>query len=82
MRNFDITFDSGELENGVFLENRSSYKAIPKKNPIMSNKNCWEINLPKIIQKILVLDLSNLLMISQACYCYPVSKVRLLKMMC
>ena len=28
------------------------------KETLMSKKNCWEINLSKIIQKILVLDLS------------------------
>ena len=54
---FWLPFDPRGLENGVCMGNRSWYKAILKKN-LMSNKKCWEINLSKIIQKILVLDLS------------------------
>lgn len=54
---FDLLFDPRGLENGICIENCSGYNIILKIIPYVYQKR-WETNLSKIIQKILVLDLS------------------------
>ena len=54
---FDPLFDPRGLENGICIENCSGYNIILKIIPYVYQKR-WETNLSKIIQKILVLDLS------------------------
>ena len=57
---FWLPFDPQGLENSVRMENHSGYKAILKQI-IMYIKSRWETNLSRIIQKILVLNLSMII---------------------
>ena len=55
--NFDPLLNRGGLENGVHKRNRSGFTDILKNNPFAIEKHS-ETNLSKVIQNILVLDLS------------------------